>query len=325
MTEKTYEMLWDCAYCGTQKLLGHTQRYCANCGAPQDPSRRYFPPDDAKVAVEDHAFVGADLACPACQQPMSRAAKNCTSCGSPLEADKQVAMRADQVEGQPAPGLPGTGQHGGAAPGGAGAQPKPTKKIGVVIGLVLFAIVALVIARMTMKKDTTLAVSALSWERTIEIERLTEASETKPCTSVPRDANITARKTAPRECKKRKVDQGDGTFKEKENCTEPAEQCTYLAKTWKRERTLRAAGVKGEPPVWPALTLVRSGNCVGCEREGGKKESFTVSFIDSNDKKTRTCTFDTEAKWAGFKPKSKWAATVNMIGGDLDCSTLKKN
>ena len=64
--EKNYEMFWDCEYCGSSKLLGITHRHCPNCGAPQDPEKRYFPPDEEKVALEDHENTGADWHCPSC-------------------------------------------------------------------------------------------------------------------------------------------------------------------------------------------------------------------------------------------------------------------
>jgi len=35
-SEKTYEMLWDCRYCGTKKLLGKTHRHCLECGGAKD-------------------------------------------------------------------------------------------------------------------------------------------------------------------------------------------------------------------------------------------------------------------------------------------------
>ena len=49
----TYQMLWDCKFCGTQKLLGVTHRHCPNCGAAQDPERRYFPAEADMVALEN--------------------------------------------------------------------------------------------------------------------------------------------------------------------------------------------------------------------------------------------------------------------------------
>ena len=100
VTEKTYEMMWDCEYCGQKKLLGLSQRFCPQCGAPQNAQKRYFPPEEEKVAVEDHQFVGADLSCPACKQPMSKSCNACTNCGSPIDAGKQVAMQEMQVQGK---------------------------------------------------------------------------------------------------------------------------------------------------------------------------------------------------------------------------------
>ena len=72
MTEDdaVFEMLWECAYCGTRGLLGKTHRFCPRCGAPQDTTRRYFPSDEERVAVRDHAYVGADRLCAACGSAM---------------------------------------------------------------------------------------------------------------------------------------------------------------------------------------------------------------------------------------------------------------
>src|SRR4029078_11427250 len=60
--EAVYEMIWDCKFCGQKKLLGLTHRFCAGCGAPQDPAARYFPPEHENVAVLDHPLRGADVA-----------------------------------------------------------------------------------------------------------------------------------------------------------------------------------------------------------------------------------------------------------------------
>ena len=65
----TYQMLWDCPYCGTPKLLALDHKHCPACGGAQDPTRRYFPKDDEKIAVEGHVFVGKDKICGACEAP----------------------------------------------------------------------------------------------------------------------------------------------------------------------------------------------------------------------------------------------------------------
>lgn len=94
---KTYEMLWDCRFCGTSGLLGLTHRFCPSCGAPQDPETRYFPDDDHKVAVEDHVYAGADRRCPACTTPNSAKSEFCGSRGGPLTDAAAVKAQQDQV------------------------------------------------------------------------------------------------------------------------------------------------------------------------------------------------------------------------------------
>ncbi len=80
----TYQMLWDCPYCGSEKLLGLDHRHCPTCGAPQDPARRYFPSEADKIAVVDHRFSGADRVCPSCQTPNAATCEFCGNCGTPL-------------------------------------------------------------------------------------------------------------------------------------------------------------------------------------------------------------------------------------------------
>ena len=91
---KTYEMMWDCGACGTAGSQGQS---CPSCGSPQDPAWRYYPPDDEKVAVEDHQFVGKDRVCDACGSPCSAQVTYCPNCGADLEGASVAQTRADQV------------------------------------------------------------------------------------------------------------------------------------------------------------------------------------------------------------------------------------
>ena len=84
---KTYEMFWDCGYCGSTELLGKTHRHCPACGAAQDAGARYFPPEDKKVAVEDHVYVGSDFVCANCSAPCSARAAHCGNCGAAIGDD----------------------------------------------------------------------------------------------------------------------------------------------------------------------------------------------------------------------------------------------
>src|SRR5689334_11908758 len=89
-------MLWDCDHCGTKGLLGKSQRHCPECGAKQNPDKRYFPKEGEEQRIEGHNYEGADRSCGSCGAPQSAKAKNCTNCGAPLDG-------AAEVRGVPAP------------------------------------------------------------------------------------------------------------------------------------------------------------------------------------------------------------------------------
>ncbi len=95
--DRAYEMLWDCGYCGAQKLLGKSQKFCPQCGAPQDTQARYFPDEPDKVEVLGHRYEGADKICPACQAPNGALAEFCGRCGSPLSEAARAKRLQDQV------------------------------------------------------------------------------------------------------------------------------------------------------------------------------------------------------------------------------------
>lgn len=311
--DKTYEMMWDCEYCGSRKLLGKTHRHCPECGAAQNPQRRYFPPEHEKVAVEDHVYVGADQHCPACREPQSAAVKHCTNCGSPLAGGKAAARQGDQLVGVAGAPLPAPVEK----KGGSG-------KIIALVAVVVVSIVAFFVVRAFWKQEATVEVTGHSWQREIAIERHQEVKESGPCKSMPRDATVTSRSTPSPKCVTRKVDQGDGTFKEKKECDEPVERCEYRVKKWTVANTLKETG-RGldDDPVWPKVRLGRRGDCLGCEREGSRTERYVVHFEDGAKGDDFECSFDEISEWKKFDEKSKWKVDKHVLGGDLDCDSLK--
>src|SRR5262245_36601438 len=299
-TEKTYQMLWDCEYCADKKLLGVTHRYCPTCGAAQNPAKRYFPPDNERIAVEDHKFVGADLHCPACNQPQSAAANCCGNCGSPLKDGKAAQLHAD-----PAP-----------------APAKKSYTWVYVVALVLAAIVGIFVMRACWTKEAIVTVTSHSWKRSIEIERYGKTRETGACSSVPSDARIIERTKGEKKCTKKKIDQGDGTFKEREDCTEPTEQCTYEALKWSVARTVDESGGPNDAPKWPEPRLGRTGSCDGCEREGRRIEAYVINLKENSGGTEHRCTFDTPDAWKKHADGSEWKGEFRVVGGDLDCDSL---
>ncbi len=347
----TYEMLWDCKFCGTKKLLGKTHRHCPNCGAPQDPDTRYFPSDDEKVAVEDHVYYGADVTCPACNTPNSAKAQFCVNCGSGLTEAARVKTLADQMraEGEKfessGPRSSQAQEQYEADMAQAAAQETAARNqrrrtlliAGAAVALI--AVVALVAAALFWTRGATVYVSGHSWEREINIERYGPQSESAWCDSMPFDAyNVSSREEVRyyeqvpdgEECSVRRVDNGDGTYSEVEECRtkyrdEPVydDRCYYTVDRWSYART-EAANGQGlrEAPHWPSLNL-RTGTCIGCEREAGRSEKYTVHFQASDGANKYSCDFD-QATWQSFGIETRWSLEVGAITGQPKCDSLER-
>ncbi|MBI4702551.1 MAG: hypothetical protein HY744_15635 [Deltaproteobacteria bacterium] len=350
VTEKTYEMMWDCEYCGKKKLLGKTHRHCPNCGAPQNPDKRYFPPENEKVAVEDHEYVGRDVLCPACQVASSRAAQCCGNCGSPLTGGKDARVQQEQVVGPggaPAqPGQPGAApaQYGGApypagypaagpaAPGaqaaaGAKAPAGSKAKVGIlaaIVALLVFCGVGFVCVNYLWTEEGTLSVTGHTWKRAVAVERYDDVRDKSPCSSMPSGARNVQRTKGEPVCTTRKIDQGDGTFKERRECKDAVEQCEYTVLKWAVARSETATGNSvDDQPRWPEVRLGPTGNCVGCEREGSRTETYTVLLVNTKSKKEDRCELSDQTKWASFKKGASYKGQVSVMLGGVRCDSLK--
>lgn len=354
--KKTYEMMWDCGACGTPKLLAMSHKHCPTCGSPQDPQWRYFPPDDEKVAVEDHAFVGKDRVCDACSTPCSASIAYCPACGAELDGARQAVTRADQIAAE------GTRFASDDADSAreehqarrkeeraikrAEREPPPEtgSKKGLFLGLLgggaLLAVLVCAGLFFFLKKDVSLVNTGHSWERTIQIEEMKTVTKSAWQDEVPRKGKVlscssekrSTNKVADGEtCSTRRKDNGDGTFSEKQECktkyrSEPVydEKCKYKIDEWVRSRTAKASGTSlKQAPHWPDTGIKRKGDCLGCEREGTRSEVYTLLFKDSESGGKLSCNGSLK-KWKQVKPKSKWKGAVRMVdGGGLDCDDLQ--
>ncbi|HUT78383.1 MAG TPA: zinc ribbon domain-containing protein [Polyangia bacterium] len=345
MTERTYEMLWDCHYCGTKKLLGLTHRHCPECGAAQDPSLRYFPADADKVAVEDHVYHGADVLCPACKAPSSAAAKCCGNCGSPFHGAGQARQRTDQVA------VAGGGFTGETeadakheATGGGAAAPTKKSRKGLVAGIVIGVLVLIGVAAAVLllwKQEVGLQAFGHTWKREVMIEAFQTLSQSAWCDSMPGDASAVTRSREVRshrqipdgqECRTRRKDRGDGTYSETQECktkyrSEPVYdmKCQFKVNRWAYSRSAIAEGKSlAEQPAWPAVQLEQAGkkpDTLGNEREGARSETYTVRFVDA-EQQQHSCELP-QANWASIPAGSAWNGEVGVLTGALDCATLK--
>jgi hypothetical protein len=343
-----YEMLWDCRFCGQKKLLGLTHRHCPNCGAPQDADARYFPSDEDKIPAKQHEYYGTDVRCAHCGVANSRNSKHCAGCGAPLERAAEVSKRQDQVDA-------GTGfsadsstrakqEHEAAlavdhdeVPAGVpkkGSGMRTALKAGCL--LVLVAIAA-VVAIMLWKKTGGVEVVGHMWKREIDVERYGPVSDSAWCDQMPFSAHGVSRRKEVRshdrvedgqDCHTRRVDRGNGTFSEQQECTpryrdEPvySDRCYFTIDRWTKSRAATAEGSStGDAPRWPETSLSRPGSCEGCEREGQRHETYTVMFRDDGAQ-DHPCDFD-EQRWASFSDGSRWKGALRVVGGGLDCDSL---
>jgi len=253
---KVYEMLWDCKFCGQQKLLAKTNRTCTQCGAAQDPSWRYFPSDQDKVEVQNHTFKGKDRLCPACDSVNAADNQFCIRCGAPMDdaisadtvpsrskaawddfetqnlkalqrAQKELAQLQESAQRQgmrPSSGRPHRST-------GYRQNRRNTAKSAVLIGSGLSGVagVGSIIAwLLSMTVSIPVEVTGHTWQRRIAIEvyeaqsggdwddSLPSGAYNVSCSSRQRSTN---RIPDGETCSTRQVDQGDGTFREESYCT----------------------------------------------------------------------------------------------------------
>ncbi|HEU4534986.1 MAG TPA: hypothetical protein VFS00_12750, partial [Polyangiaceae bacterium] len=73
-------------------------------------------------------------------------------------------------------------------------------------------------------------------------------------------------------------------------------------------------------PTWPEVRPARAGECVGCERAGARKETYTVKLSEAGGK-VHECTLDA-SRWATMRPKSRWKGELRALTGGIACDSL---
>ncbi len=189
--ENVFQMLWDCRFCGTKKLLGLDHRHCPNCGAAQDPAWRYFPTDEDKKAVTDpsYKYEGIDKSCPFCKQPNSAAAKFCVVCGGDLTNATSVELKDEKLASGKAEDL--TLKKFQQQQAAIAAQNKGMPgwlKVLLVIGVIALIIGGVIFALSKSTYGSQLKVTDANWERTLQVLQYNVVSGDTWCDSVPGDA-----------------------------------------------------------------------------------------------------------------------------------------
>jgi Zn-finger nucleic acid-binding protein len=314
-----YEMLWDCGFCQASKLLGVTNRHCPNCGAPQDPTKRYFPKEGEAVAVNVE-FDGADVVCPACATPNGVKSKHCRQCGSPLEGAAAVATQVDQT----------------SRPVGAAVAPKKRGPLWALIGLLSAGTCGVCGVFSLWTKDVSVTVVGHRWERSIDVESMRVVQDSDWCDGMPAGAFSVSRRREQRDtrrvadgevCHTRNVDRGNGSFEQRRECEpkyreEPVydQRCYYSIERWV---TTRSPAVRGDSlsdsPRWPDVSL-RTGTCVGCERAGRRHENYSLQLQGADG--TRWECDVSESKWRSLPQGTQRQVKVGVLTGQARCASL---
>lgn len=339
-TEKgVFEMLWDCPYCGTRKLLGKTHRFCPHCGAAQAADARYFPSDTEKVAVHEHIYGGSDKHCPACNTANSHQAEFCTQCGAALAQAKPVQLQANQIGKADEPFQATQPSEAQGALAAAKARPKSQRfthwgiagllGVGLVGGLVFFF----------WRQAISVDITGHHWTREIRIENYAPRTEDQWCDSLParaynikRQQQIRSYEQVPYEnCETylHRLDQGDGTFREVEErkCYtayrqgDPiyADYCHYVVDRWQYLRSIKASG-QDKNAYWPQVNLLKTGQCQGCERAGKRLAHYFLTL--QLPEETHMCEV-TQQIWQQAELNARWQLDANAITGKPHCATLQ--
>jgi len=347
---KTYEMLWDCQFCGSKGLLGKSQRFCPHCGAPQNPDSRYYPDEAQMVEVVGHEYVGADVTCPSCSQLNGAKADFCQQCGGPLKEGKVANVLASQqraTSGQ----FESSGsrdvvkeQHDEMMAQAEGASGDSGSRRWLWIGL---GVVALIVVGLAVffgwRREATLLVAGHSWERIIFIDEYRNFTESNWRDLRPTGDNVSmglcvqkqrSTRSVPdgETCTTVRTDQGDGTFRQQEVCSpkyrdEPVydDWCTFSGQRYEAARRVLTSGTSlSQAPTWgePNLKCANQ-RTIGCEREQNRQERYVVRLSEGD--KVHECSYNDQAQWQAFGIETTWKGQTRVLDGVLDCATLTKN
>lgn len=367
-------MLWDCQFCGTQKLLAKTHPACPKCKAPQDPTWRYFPSDADKIAVENYEFKGKDKTCAACNSLNKAESKFCMRCGAPLddaEAAPTVASREGSgtfVQQNLKANLALQRQQriqaealarGGRMPAKSSGvktlvnRSSATEKLAMAamggMGCISFGPLLLMLIALASygllslwKEPTVVEVTGHRWVRTIEIETYKSQSKSDWKGAVPSDANGISCQRRQKDtkqvadgetCTTRQVDQGDGTFREEKSCTtdyrsEPiyGSYCSYTVNRWQSggPSSVASGNNVADTPHWPTPSYNScSSTKLGCQRQGARRETYTLNLVDRNKGKQHTCNMNF-SDWKMAPVGTQFDAKVGKLVGGVNCKRMQR-
>ncbi|MCO6458227.1 MAG: hypothetical protein J5I93_23220 [Pirellulaceae bacterium] len=171
---------WDCPSCGCQAIRGR-HKICTQCGFPRPEGIRFYLPDDEPEVLDAElvaeARSGADWVCEFCGASSRADLLVCRQCSAPRGTSPRQAVREYDLEQVPRSADP-------VAPVIASSVTRPVARApgsrpgGFVKWLAgSSALLVLLVAWLVWPRTQTLTVQGVSWQRTIQVERLRTVRE----------------------------------------------------------------------------------------------------------------------------------------------------
>jgi hypothetical protein len=169
---------WKCTYCDMMNR-GRDMK-CVGCGATREHDVQFIYDENAEEVTEEaqlqSAMAGPEWLCETCGTSNPSYRQDCRQCGAPRGGSRAREVR---IVGAPAP----------APPPPPSTSRLPLKMIGAV-ALSLIVFFGLIIIYFTRTHDTDLSVTAVKWQRSVEVEEFKTLTEQAWENEVPSDARI---------------------------------------------------------------------------------------------------------------------------------------
>lgn len=180
MTGKIVEGLWDCPYCGADKI-GGLRKYCPSCGHPQSKDTTFYVGEEKHYLTEEEiSAVGdqPDWKCEYCTSLNNAKFKFCKNCGAErTEGNKDYhELRQEEVVETETEAVVATKSLSELPlKSSTKFDVKKLKKFIVPIACVLAVIVGIV--ALVAPRSHEAIVNEKSWERSVEIEEYRTVEE----------------------------------------------------------------------------------------------------------------------------------------------------
>lgn len=350
MTQKTLgytELEWTCKRCQTKNP--GTQKICSNCGASMAEGDQFELPAEQKLVADEAAVEaakkGADIHCPYCGARNIAGTRVCVQCGGDLS--EGALRQAGKVLGAFQEGAaekiqcPFCGMQidansarcpncGGYLSGESQAVTEPVSMKNKRPAWLMIAVVAFVILCLgsimafiffsTRTTDVRAEVESVRWQLSIDIleeqnveksawiDQLPGKAENISCEDKYRNTRDQPAPKSTEVCgTPYTIDEGSGLGKVVQDCVYEVydSYCEYTILEWQVVDTLEVQG-DDLNPEWPALKLAEY------QRQGDRKEVYTVIFVDDGD--VYTYTFSDPQLFAELDEGSQWTLKVNAFG-----------